>query len=269
MFIACSSLECDITEYPDIRNAFLKIRDLGFQYLDLAVFENWQQVRPDILASDGGATAEYIRKSVLEAGLKVCAINTRFTIGLNDPDPASFGKLSMEFLALLALAKKTGCPNITMQPGHIPEDRSIDESIDILENTLAKLLKLSAGSGVTLSLEAHQGTIIEKPEKTLELIGKIWPDAGLTFDPSHYTMQGYSMEETEALLDYTVHVHVRNAALNEMQATMEEGAVDFAALAEALRKRNYKGALSMEYFSGFDKTFESTMELKRILEKLI
>lgn len=267
--MACSSLECDITEYPDIRKVFSKIRELGFRYLDLALFENWQQIRPDVLASDGGATADLIASSIAEAGLKVCSINTRFTAGLNDPGSDSFRRLSGEFKALLDLAGRLGCPNITMQPGYIPEDRTIDESIGILESNLTELIRLAEGSGITLSLEAHQGTIIEKPEKALELIRKVWPSVGLTYDPSHYTMQGYRMEDTEALLDYMVHVHVRNAAFNQMQATMQNGTVDFAALLLALLKRKYDGALSMEYFSGFDRNFENTFELKRRIEAIL
>ena len=56
-----------------------------------------------------------------------------------------------------------------------------------------------------------------------------------------------SLAETEELLDHTIHVHVRNAAPGKMQTSMEDGAVDFAWLIEALNSRSYAGAVAIEY----------------------
>jgi sugar phosphate isomerase/epimerase len=50
-----------------------------------------------------------------------------------------------------------------------------------------------------------------------------------------------------------------------MQAAMGGSIVDFAWLIRALRDRRYDGAVAIEYFSGFDKGFESTCTLRDLL----
>ena len=123
-------------------------------------------------------------------------------------------------------------------------------------------------SGVSLSVEGHQGSLLEKPADGLRLMEALWPAVGFTYDPSHFVMQEIPLQETEQLLDYTVHVHVRNASPGNMQATMDEGSVDFAWLVSALRERGYQGGVAIVHFSGFDADFRSTLALRDLLVQL-
>jgi sugar phosphate isomerase/epimerase len=76
------------------------------------------------------------------------------------------------------------------------------------------------------------------------------------------------LRRTEGLLDYTVHVHVRNASLGKMQDTMANGNMDIEWLVSALKAHGYEGALSIEYFRDFDSDFVSTLALQRLLVEL-
>jgi sugar phosphate isomerase/epimerase len=134
---------------------------------------------------------------------------------------------------------------------------------------LAKLASLNKSRKITLSVEGHQGSLLEKPEDALRMMKSLWPTVGFTYDPSHFVMQGISLEETEPLLDYTMHVHVRNASLGKMQDTMTDGIVDFQWLITALQAHNYDGAVSIEYFSGFDTEFKNTIALRELLYNMI
>ena len=44
--------------------------------------------------------------------------------------------------------------------------------------------------------------------------------------------------------------------------------VDFAWLIQALEDQNYDGAVSIEYFSGFDDEFVNTLALRNILQAM-
>jgi sugar phosphate isomerase/epimerase len=173
-----------------------------------------------------------------------------------------------EFLAMLELSEKVGSPNLTFQPGPVFESQGRKGSIDTLQAHLSELRQLKAGYRTSVSLEGHANTVIEESEVALDIIKRSWPDIGYTYDPSHFVMGDIPLRRTEGLLDYTVHVHVRNASLGKMQDTMANGKVDIEWLVSALKAHNFKGALSIEYFGDFDSDFENTLALQRRLVEL-
>ena len=266
MYISCSSLACVMNEYPHIRDAIIKMKKLGFQAFDLAAFEGWQNVSPSMLAAENESWSREFTDAVVESVMKVSSFNCGPSIPLNEPEPDSFAQYEREYIALLHLAEMVNCPNITVQPGgRALKDYSFTELFDTSMTHLAKLSSLNKSRNVTLSVEGHEGSILEKPEDALRMMKNLWPAVGFTYDPSHFVMQGISLEETEPLLDYTMHVHVRNASLGKMQDTMADGIVDFHRLISALKAHGYNGAVTIEYFSGFDKEFENTIALRELL----
>jgi hypothetical protein len=46
MYISCSCLVCDYRKYPTIGESLRKIKELGFNAIDLGALENWQHVNP-------------------------------------------------------------------------------------------------------------------------------------------------------------------------------------------------------------------------------
>jgi len=44
VYIACSTLGCDLAHYPRIDEAIARLASLGFQAIDLAAFEGGQNV---------------------------------------------------------------------------------------------------------------------------------------------------------------------------------------------------------------------------------
>jgi sugar phosphate isomerase/epimerase len=257
-----------MADYPYIEDVMAQIQALGFWAFDLAAAEGWQNVNPSLLINGGGIWAQKFSLLVEESGLRVSSINCIPGRPLNDPMPGSFDHYKREYLAVLKLARTVNCPNITLQPGKVIKALGAKGSFELAQEHLTELSILNQGSGVTLSLEAHQGSILEKPEAALRMLEPLWPGVGLTYDPSHFVMQNISLQETEALFPYTVHVHVRSAAPGKMQETMAQGTVDFEWLIPALRQHGYDGAVAIEYFSGFDKDFESTRALRELLLKL-
>ena len=79
-----------------------------------------------------------------------------------------------------------------------------------------------------------------------------FPNIGITYDPSHYVMQGISLLETKEIVPYSHHVHIRNARQGAMQAGMDDGEISLEEFVGMLGDSNYNGYVSIEYFNGFD-----------------
>ena len=268
MYLSCSTLVCARRDYPHLRDALARIKELGFEAIDLAAFENWQNVDPSQLAADGGAWLDNFAGMLADLHLRVSSINAGTSRPVNDPDPEAFAQVRKEYAALLDLAEKVGCPNITVQPGRMMEGHGFEELFDTAAEHLRELAALGTGRGVTLSVEGHQGSLLETVAAGARMMAALRPAVGFTYDPSHFAMQRIDLRRTEPLLDYAAHVHVRNAAPDRMQETMERGGVDFEWLVAALRERGYDGAVAIEYFNGFDRDFTSVLALRDLLVKL-
>ena len=268
MYISCSCLVCDIWKYPTIGESLRKIRELGFNAIDLDALENWQHVNPSELALGNETWVHDFMDMVNNLGLKVSSINCSLSKEITDPNPAAFKNFRKEFLAMLELSEKVNSPNLTLQPGHVFENYSKKKSLNTLNAHLLELSQLKAGYNTSVSLEGHANTVIEEPKIALNVIKRFWPAIGYTYDPSHFVMRDIDLRRTERLLDYTAHVHIRNASSGKMQDTMVNGKVDIEWLVNALKAHNYEGALTIEYFGDFDSDFENTLALRERLIKL-
>ncbi|MEM2886318.1 MAG: sugar phosphate isomerase/epimerase family protein [Thermoproteota archaeon] len=268
MYVGCSCLVCSKRKYPTLREALRKIKELGFGAFDLDAFEGWQRINPSELPSVSEAWVRRFVEEVQSSGLKASSFNCSPSKELTDPDDGAFERYKAEFLALLELAEKVGCPNITLQPGAFAEGSRPEEILETLSARLLELCELKEGYSASVSLEGHANTAIENPKLALDLVSGLWPLVGFTYDPSHFVMKSIALPETEKLLDYTLHVHVRNASFGKMQDEVARGEVDFKWLVKALRSRGYGGALAIEYFDDFDSDFSNVLELRELLVKL-
>lgn len=243
-------LSCSTCVYGDLtlRDALDRIHALGFGAFDLFALENMGQIYPSRLAAGDVDTAA-IARTIHDSGLRVSSFNCGFSQALNDPDSAARHQVEAEFRCLLRLAALVECSVFTVQTGGYDDTIGRVESFDRALEGLQRLVSAAQGTGIRLSFEPHWGAVVEKPADALCMARRLWPDVGITYDPSHFVMQPDidSLEETEPLLDYSVHVHVRNASPGKMQVSMDEGVVDFAWLVTALRARGYEGAVAIEY----------------------
>lgn len=270
MSISCSSLVCPIEEFSTIDEIVRHIDKLGFKAIDLAAFEGWQSVNPSWLTEHYDDWTQTFEDALAETGMRVSSINTRPRIvDITDPDPASFEAYKKDYATILKLAKQVNCSSITIQPGKMEEGETFDTTFERAKQRFLALAELHDGGPITLNLEGHYGSLLESPDAALRMMQAVWPKVGLTYDPSHFTMQGIALKDTEPLLAYTQQVHVRNASLGNMQDTMENGLVDIPWLISALQARAYDGSIAVEYFEGFDRDFTNTRAMHTLLLELL
>lgn len=268
MYIACSCLACDSSRFPTLESAVEKIRELGFNVFDLDVLEGWQHIDPSELTESREEWIGRINDLLGEGEMIVSSLNCSPGIPLTAPRREQFQIYKRRFDAVLDLADSVLAQNITLQPGTPAEGQSRREAMKILHRHLADLADMARSEPVDISIEPHAGSIIEKPEDALALVEDLAPGFSITYDPSHFVMQGIPLQETIPLLRYVSHVHVRNASRGKMQQTMEAGTVDFEWLVHHLETARYSGALAIEYFGDFDPEFKNVRALRDRLVEL-
>ncbi|MHC5034300.1 MAG: sugar phosphate isomerase/epimerase family protein [Planctomycetota bacterium] len=245
--MSCSSA---VANDLGIQAAVLRLRELGFRYVDVFVFDDYAHLGPSRLAAGNRDEAEALMDAVVQSGMRVSSLNCLLS-GVAAV-PGTRAQVGKEYLALLEVAEEVGCPNLTVQVGGILEGQDFAAAFDAARDGLLWLHSLAEDRSTTLSFEAHVGSVVEKPAEALRMAESLWPAVGVSYDPSHFAMQEIPFEDTEPLLEYAVHVHVRNASPGRMVAPMAEGTVDFPRLVAALNERRYEGAVAIEYLDPED-----------------
>jgi sugar phosphate isomerase/epimerase len=246
MYISCSSC---VEAHRPLPEALRRIAGLGFRAVDLLIIAGMKHLHPKDLL-EAGARRE-VAAAIAGAGLSVSSFNCGFSVPLSD-EAVARAQREREFAAMLSLAEMVDCPLLNFQLGGMREGETAEEARGRLAAGLRELVAWKGARDLRLTFEPHYGSPAEEPAQALALVRRVWPEVGVAYDPSHFAMHPavVSLAETEPLLDYTQHVHVRNAAPGRMQTPMDEGTVDFAWLVAALRKRGYAGALAIEYLDG-------------------
>lgn len=270
MFLSCSSLTCPRKRFPHVRDSAAKIRALGFRAMDLAAVEGWESVDPSELLRAGRPWIEDFIEATGRLEMHVSSLNCRPSISLNDGSPGCFARYLEEFRVLVDLAAATGCRNITLQSTEGYDRTRCGELMAIERRHLTELAaECNSGEGpLNLSVEAHTGTLLQDPAGAVEYIRDLWPAVGLTYDPSHLVSSGIPLRETEPLLEFTQHVHLRGAAPGSIQSALASGTVEVQWLIRALDERGYGGFVTIEYFSDFDPEFREVLALRRALLEL-
>ena len=83
--------------------------------------------------------------------------------------------------------------------------------------------------------------------KPLKVAGSV-PGLTLTLDPSHYLVQGLSLDDLKPLLPHVAHVHLRDAApgLENLQVPCGQGDLRLSSLMEMLGEAGYDGGYGVE-----------------------
>lgn len=264
MYLAGSSVF--VRDLPIVEGIRKMIR-MGFMHGDIFAIEGYvAHLSPAALAAGNTAILDELADLLETTGFRVTSLNTGFSHPTADPDPRHRAVVLDEFSALLDAAQRLRCRNITLPAGHSPAVASAGERLDLLEEVFSAMHERRAQRNVALSFEAHAGTVAEDPAKALELLARMGPRIGLTYDPSHFELQGIPLRRTAGLLPYVRHVHVRNASLGKMQVRTSEGTVDFAWLISALAAAGYDGPLAIEYLEPDD---AEVARLKACLEGVL
>ncbi|WP_308636364.1 sugar phosphate isomerase/epimerase family protein [Paenibacillus silvisoli] len=248
--VACStSVRCG----SSFEEALAAISAAGFRYVDILSIDGWVHVNTSALVTDQGLTQEIGRtKQLLDRyQLIPAATNSGVSPQLHDRSPEAIERRKAETIGLANWMKALGISFAAIQPRQPDRSRPWQEMQDDCIASLREQLAVAKQEGISMALEFHVNSPFETMEQCLRLMEQL-PEMPLVYDPTHFVMQGIPLEETFAFLDRAAHVHLRDAAPDNMQVRLGEGLVDTGLILEELKRRGYQGGFSIEYLETGD-----------------
>jgi sugar phosphate isomerase/epimerase len=243
---------CDYT-FPKLQwEQTLRIaRELGVEAVDVGLFAGRSHLDIQDVFTDLPRAARRVTEALNANGLRIAdAFGQPGTVfeenAVNHPE-GSVRQVATEFFyRLLEFALRCNGSHMSLLPGVHFQTESEEDSLRRSVDELAWRVEAAAKVGVTLSVEAHLGSLIPTPQAASRLLD-LTPGLTLTLDYGHFIYQGIPDAAIEPLLARTSHFHARGACPGKLQSTMAENTIDFDGVLRAMRKVNYRGFVVLEY----------------------
>jgi len=153
------------------------------------------------------------------------------------------------FKALCGFVQDIGVQGVTITSGafHAEDD---EEAIDRTVNSLSQMLSFAQEANIALSIEPQMDSMAQTPEQALFYVQKV-DGLQLTLDWSWVTYQKVK-KQLPNLLQYTRHIHMRQATTKRIQTPFERGKIDIDATLQTLYDADYDGYITIEYLQTKD-----------------
>ena len=225
--------------------------DLGFNGIDLSLFEGRSQLKPAEILARPSESGREVRDAVASNGLIIADVFGIPGINFadfcpNHPEAAVRGKSREYFKRILDFTRCCGGGHLSLLPGITFPDEDVESSFSRCADELGWRCEQAEEVGVRFSVEAHKGSIIEKPQLARRLLDYV-PALTLTLDLGHFISQGIPQAESDPLLSRTAHVHARCACPGRLQTSLKNNAIDFPDLMKKLKAQGYDGWYTVEY----------------------
>jgi sugar phosphate isomerase/epimerase len=246
--LACADFTFPLLEHE---HALKLIGMLGFDGVDIGLFEGRSHLWPSREFADVGRSAAPLRSKLDSAGLRAADVflqmDPDFTpYAINQPDAARRKKARDWFVRALEYAGACGCRHVTTLPGVHFEEESLEASFGRAADELAWRVEQSARHAIVFGVEAHVGSIAPTPQQALRLVESV-PGLTLTLDYTHFTRAGLPDAAVHPLLAHASHFHVRGAREGRLQASFAENAIDYDEVARRMDAVGYSGWIGIEY----------------------
>lgn len=227
------------------------VRALGCDAVDLGFMSLRSHVRPEHAHGSVQATAGAVRERVQSRQLLVADVfaipATDFeTMSANNPDDGEQERSLDFFRDAVEFAATVGSPGITTLPGVAFDGDSFGDALTRSADGLGRRVEMAAVRGLVVSVEPHTGSLIDTPDKTLQLLDRV-PGLQVTLDYAHYIYGGVSQSEADAVLPHARHLQCRPGRPGALQVRVAEDAIDWAAVVRELHLGGYQGYLALEY----------------------
>jgi sugar phosphate isomerase/epimerase len=247
------NLSCADYTFPvlDRERALQLIRLLGFDAVDIGLFERSTHYSPRSLLGDPTASGRAVRAELERMGLRASDVFLQpgmepAVAAVNDPDPGVRARARDLFLSTLVFAQQLHCTHLTGLPGVLQAALRPDEAWKLAVDETAWRVARANDAGVTYAIEPHVGSICPDPESAAQFVRSV-PDLTLTLDYGHFICAGVPNEAVHPLSAHASHVHARAGARNRLQTTLAENEIDFRGLVDLLVARQYAGYVCVEY----------------------
>jgi sugar phosphate isomerase/epimerase len=224
---------------------------LDLDRIDVDCYASSTHVPSGQVRADPVAAADRIRRAADAAGLGVSQLFFTFGMGFADrPANAPAAETRADNFevarAMVDCAKRCGAHGLTTLPGVTWAELGPERSLDLAVEGLRPIVALAADAGLPLNIEPHFDSVVETPERTVELVERV-PGLSLTLDYSHFLGKGFGPEDVHPLLPLAKHFHARHAARHHLQTSRLETELDFADIYRRLLEVGYTGDICLEH----------------------
>src|SRR5262245_3429178 len=201
MRLACADYTCPLLPHDA---ALDLIAALGFEGVDIGLFENRSHLWPSIEFQQLRKNAGTLRGKLADRGL--VAADTFLQVdsdivpfAINRPEAERRAKARDWFLRSLEYANELGCHHLTALPGVPIEGEPRDRWYERACDELRWRVEQSRKSNIVYGIEAHVGSIVPSPEEALALL-KAVPGLTLSLDYTHFARAGIPDRRAEPLI---------------------------------------------------------------------
>ena len=235
--------------FPGRRFALLQL--LGFEYVDIGLFERSIGLQPSRLHAQPGAFIKQLQFDLGSAGLKVADIflqtgSDPAVSAANDPSLPVRSRNHKMFLLALDLCAALDCKHLTGLPGVWHDGAAEADDLALAVDEAGWRQHAASGAGMTYGIEPHVGSICTNVAQTHSLLESV-PGLTLTLDYGHFVCADISSDDVHSLLPFASHIHARGGARGRLQTPVGENEIDFEGIVRRLRESGYKGFLAIEY----------------------
>lgn len=246
-------LSCTDFSFPLLsHDAALKvIALLGLRGVDIGLFAGRSHLRPEkelkAPEKNGAALGRRLKQQGLAAADIFLQLHENFTdFAVNHPEGARREFARKQFLKTLDYAAAAGSSHVTLLPGVVFKSETRRRSLARAAEELSWRVERAAALDLTVGVEPHVGSIIDTPERALELAAHT-PGLGWTLDYAHFTRVGIPDSRIEPLTARATHFHARCARKDRLQCSIKENTINFAGVLQALNQHHFNGWLALEY----------------------
>jgi sugar phosphate isomerase/epimerase len=208
-----------------LAQALERLADLEFTAVELAIFEDGQQLKPSQVQAD------------VEAAIALCRNSRRLDVVALDVRITAEKELHYEqFAAICRMAK--GAKIVTITVPSAERGTPFNEEVEHLR----KLVDIATLHGVRVSMKGQIGRLSEDPDTVTVLCDNV-KGLGLTLDPSVYIFGAHQGRNIEKLLKYVYHTQLRDTSKRAFQVRVGQGEVEYGKLITQLQKVKYHRAL--------------------------
>jgi sugar phosphate isomerase/epimerase len=224
---------------------------LGFEGVDIGLFEGRSHLWPSRVFIDLKASARELKHKLRDRGLELADVFLQtapdfISIAPNHPDLFIRRHARDWFERTLEFALECGGRHISALPGVAFAEELESESYKRCRDELAWRCQTASDQGVRFSVEAHVGSIVPTPESAARLVHSV-PGLTLTLDYTHFTRAGVPDRDIEPLIAHASHFHARGARPGRLQASFKENIIDYGRVLEVMRQVGYAGYVGVEY----------------------
>lgn len=156
----------------------------------------------------------------------------------------------------LRLAKRLGCPNISIPPGGPLCGMSRKEAMARFYEGLEQVIPLAEFLHVKLLIEPEPNLLLERTSEFLDFIHPIQsPWVGLNFDIGHFFCAGEDPARSmDTLFPWIGHMHIEDIGSDRVHRHLiaGKGAIDFGSVFRQMKALDYRGAVSLELYPYVD-----------------